>query len=134
MTEQFRVAAGIETNYRRLAPGSWRGWRLDPQAFALIYEGPEFPAGYRLDLDRLLTPADMVFWVLQVHDKPWADAATIGLVEAISTLLAPQQDLFRLRHAGQAQRLSALTPESVRERVARYVETGDPAGTDGLAA
>ncbi|MDG4791982.1 hypothetical protein O7626_39910 [Micromonospora sp. WMMD1102] len=131
MTEQFRVAKGIDTNYRRLAPTSWHGWRLDPQVLALIYDGPECPAGYQIDLDRLATPADMVFWVLHVHDKPWADTVTVGLVEAISTLLAPHQDLFRLCNGGQVQQLPGLTPESVRARVARYVETGD---TDGVLA
>lgn len=126
MEEQFRVAKGIATSYSRLAPSAWHGWRLDPHIPALIYEGMEFPSGYRIDLDRLLTPADMTFWVLQIHNKPWSDTATVGLVEAINALFSPQEALFQLRDGGEAQPLPGLTPESVRERVARYMAQPAP--------
>lgn len=117
MTEEFKVARGIDTTARRLQPESWCGWRLLPEVPALEFENEEIQ-GYRIDLDRVTTSAQMLDWIFQIHSKPWGAAAFLGFMAALYDVLNPQG----LVCTWGTDR--PFTPEALRERVDEYVRTG----------
>ena len=103
----------------RLGPPRWRGWRLLPEVPALEYEDHEVQ-GYRVDLDRMDTSAEMLDWIFQIYGKPWGGgiAALLGFVTAVDDVLNPQANLCS--HGVDRP----FTPERLRARVAEYVRTG----------
>jgi hypothetical protein len=111
---EFKVAYGEDT---RLSRPMWRGWRLLPEVPALEFENEEVQ-GYRIDLDRLTTSAQMLDWIFQIHSKPWGAAAFLGFIEALYDVLNPQG----LVCTWGIDR--PFTSEGLRERVNEYVQTG----------
>jgi len=85
---------------------NWGPWLLDPEAAVLWHRD----YGYEIDLERCLTSAQVLDWIMQVNGKEWPDqaATTFGLVEAFDAVLHPQQHLCSF---GTSKRLTA--PEAV---------------------
>ena len=99
----------------RIAPDHWNGWHLDPNLPALIYVGEENP-GYCVELDRMLTNDDIVYWVVQVGGKPWPGGLD-GFVAAIDDLYDPHKEMNAMwRRDGEGR----YTPESIRAAVATF--------------
>ncbi|WP_345390935.1 hypothetical protein [Haloechinothrix salitolerans] len=49
---------------------------------------------YYVDLERCTTSAEVLDWIAQVAEKPWAnDEVLAGLVRALNDVLAPQEHL-----------------------------------------
>jgi hypothetical protein len=101
----------------RISPESWHGWRLEPDIPALVFETSELHR-YQIDLDRMRDSAAVLFWIYQIHSKPWGVFALLGFLEAVYDVLDPQKNLCVLREG------SEFTAESIRGRVAEYVRTG----------
>ncbi len=96
----------------RLTRRDWGGRELDPRTPALVYTG-DSRLDYHVDFDRMLTAAEVLFWVVQVSEKPWGSPALTGFVEAVNEILSPQSNL---RTSNQA-----CTPERVREQIKAFV-------------
>jgi ABC-type transport system involved in cytochrome c biogenesis ATPase subunit len=95
--------------------GGWGPWQLDRDVRALRMGDTD----YEVDLDRCLTSAETLDWILQVADKADADDATIaGLVRALTDVLDPQATLCS---GGRSRR---LTMAQVAELVRRAPDRG----------
>ena len=72
-------------------PGSlWGPWLLNPTQYSLeIWNGNI--QRYYVDMDRCLSSAQVLDWIMQIQMKGWAtDEVTAGLVRAINDLVHPQ--------------------------------------------
>lgn len=98
----------------RITPDHWNGWSLDPAIPALIYDG-ERQIGYRIDLDRMLTNDDIVFFVIQVGGKNWPGGVD-GFVAAIDDLYDPHQAMNSMHRPEEGR----YTPESIRAAVDEF--------------
>lgn len=98
-----------------ISPIHWNGWHLDPSVPALIYIGEHHP-GYQVDLDRMLTSDDIVFFTIQVGGKPWPGALD-GFVAAVDDVYDPH----RTMNAEHRPEESRYTPETIRARVAEFI-------------
>lgn len=98
----------------RIGPDHWNGWTLDPTIPALIYDG-ERHLGYRIDLDRMLTNDDIVFFVIQVGGKNWPGALD-GFVAAIDDVYNPHREMNSMHRPQE----SSYTPESIRDAVRKF--------------
>jgi hypothetical protein len=106
----------------RISPEHWNGWHLDAEIPALTYDTEHFHH-YQLDLDRMLTADDIMFWVIQVGGKPWPGALN-GFVNAIDDLLDPHRQMNTVRQAGAEERPErSYTAETIRTAVAEFVST-----------
>lgn len=101
----------------RISPESWHGWHLESDIPALVFETSEWHR-YQIDLDRMRSSADVLFWIYQIHGKPWGVFAFLGFLEAIYDVLDPQKTMCVLRED------KTLTAEAIRGQVAEYVRTG----------
>jgi len=91
----------------------WGTWRVDPTNYTLV-------AGtwrtYYVDLERCLTSAEVLDWIMQVDGKRFATRDVLaGLVRALDWLLEPQATLCSF--GGD----KSLSREQLRERVDRAV-------------
>lgn len=98
----------------RITPDHWNGWGLDPTIPALIYDGDR-GLGYRIDLDRMLTNDDIVFFAVQVGGKNWPGALD-GFVAAVDDVYNPQRTMNSMHRAQE----SSYTPESIRAAVSEF--------------
>lgn len=98
----------------RISPESWNGWHLDVDIPALVFDDEPFH-GYQIDLDRMLTSGDVLFWVIQIFNKPWGSHHFYGFIQALYDLLDPHDNLA---HPGFR---SEFTSESIRERVTQFL-------------
>ena len=105
----------------RISPDHWNGWHLDPEIPALTYDTEHFQ-GYRLDLDRMLTSDDLVFWFVQIGRKDWPGAQK-GFAEAVDDILDPHQQISTLRQTSidEPRPERSYTPEQIRGRVAEFI-------------
>lgn len=100
-----------------ISPEHWNGWKLDPDLPALIYSGEQHP-GYCIELDRMLTNDEVVYWVVQIGGKPWPGSLE-GFVAAIDDLYDPHKEMNSMwRRDGEGR----YTPESIRAAVATFAE------------
>ncbi len=95
----------------------WASWRVDPTNFTLV-------AGtwsrYYVDLERCLTPPQVLDWIFQVSNKTWGTAEVLaGLVHALDYVLHPQANLC------SSGRAASISKRFVRERV-RKLARGFP--------
>lgn len=68
-----------------------RSWELDTDVLVLRCRDGY---GYEVDLERCLTPAAALDWVMQVASKAWAsDAVLADLVRALRAVINPQSNL-----------------------------------------
>jgi len=101
-----------------IAPDHWNGWRLDPDIPALIYDTEHF-VHYQIDLDRMLTAGDIVFWTIQVGGKPWP-GALVGFINAVDDLYEPHRNIYTMPQVGSGKDAQQFTPESIRAAVATF--------------
>jgi hypothetical protein len=104
-----------------ISPIEWNGWHLDPSIPALTYMGEQHP-GYQIDLDRMLTSDDVLFWFIQISRKPWPGALS-GFAEAVDDVLDPHQRMSTLRQTAisEVRTERDYTPEGIRARVAEFI-------------
>ncbi|MGH2475992.1 MAG: hypothetical protein ACRDIL_12085 [Candidatus Limnocylindrales bacterium] len=67
----------------------WGGWRLHRGALTYPTSKHRRAYRYRIDLDRIADPADVLHWLAHIAGKPWGDAAVAGLVRAFVDVLDP---------------------------------------------
>jgi hypothetical protein len=103
---------------------AWAPWALDTETYELVQLSGEDPEGdYRVDLERCLTPAGVLDWVLQIDDRAdRRDQVTLGLLRAVTDLLRPQETLCSF---GQA---TAINAPRMRELVNDYLRQSPPVG------
>lgn len=64
-------------------------WKYVAKNLTVVHQ-----CGYEIDMERWNTSAQVLDWIFQIHDKPWADNHTIrGLLDAISDAVNPQANL-----------------------------------------
>jgi hypothetical protein len=94
---------------------AWDIWRLDPRNYTLVAGSWQ---RYYVDLERCLTSAQMLDWIIQVAGKTWATADVLaGLVHALDEVLRPQARLCSLGSS------KTLTARQVRAVVDTYART-----------
>lgn len=80
------MAIDLLTMADRPIGDDWGPWKLDAATLALRCEH------YDVDLERCLTSAQTLDWIMQVDGKGWATSdVTGGLVRALRDVLDPQQ-------------------------------------------
>jgi hypothetical protein len=68
---------------------SFGPWMYERQSLTLTHEN-----GYEVALLECRTSAELLDWIFQVQQKPWADAETIQeFLRALQELLSPQENL-----------------------------------------
>lgn len=104
-----------------ISPEHWCGWHLDPDDLSLNFENDEV-CNYKLDLDRLLTSDDLVFWFVQIGRKDWPGAQK-GFAAAVDAILDPHQQINTLRQTSinEPRPERSYTPDQIRERVANFI-------------
>ena len=105
-----------------ITPTEWNGWVLDPNIPALIYNTEHFQC-YQIDLDRILTNDDVVFWTVQIGSKGWPGGLD-GFVAAITDLYDPHRRMNTLWHIKKEdgdRPERSYTPESIRAAVAEFI-------------
>lgn len=67
----------------------WGSWRLVPENLTLEHDNT-----YYIDLEDMTNSAEMLDWIFQVRDKPWATAEVMSdLLRAFYDILDPQANL-----------------------------------------
>ena len=70
-------------------PERWGPWKIDPVRRAIFYDGPH---DYWLPLAQTNNSAEVLDWIVQLHEKSWATPEDIG------NLVAALDDIFDLQN------------------------------------
>ena len=102
----------VDRNRRAQARSKrWGSWRLVPENLTL-----EHDSTYYVDLEDMRTSAEVLDWIFQVRDKPWAAAEVLSdLLRALCDILDPQANLCSFGGSKTADPVSL---------VKRFVEAG----------
>ena len=89
---------------------SWGPWHLIVDNLTLEIRRPNGTFRYGVDLEKCLTSAQTLDWIIQVAKKQWATDEIIGqLVKALDAILAPQSNLCSF---GEPK---VISPERLRD-------------------
>lgn len=98
-------------------------WILDAETLVLRIPGERKPlygvpgADYEVDLERCLTSAQTLDWIMHIAAKGWAtDEVIAGLVRGIATVLNPQANLCSF---GRSKSIAHTRVRVLVDRVAR---------------
>jgi hypothetical protein len=72
-----------------IQPPEWGGWCLYRGALRYPTSAHRNAYRYRIGLERISDPADALRWLAHVANKPWGDAAVVGLIRAFADVLDP---------------------------------------------
>jgi hypothetical protein len=70
-------------------PERWGKWKLDRDRRAIFYDGPH---DYWFPLAQMNNSAEVLDWIMQLHEKSWARPEDIG------NLVAALDDIFDLQN------------------------------------
>lgn len=72
----------------------WGGWTLQKSNYTLQLHDMHGNWRYEIDLERCLSSAQVLDWIMQVSMKQWATPQVVaGLVRALDEVLYPQANL-----------------------------------------
>ena len=64
-------------------------WRLDTKTYELCIDAQ----GYRVDLERCYTNAEVMDWIFHTRGKGWGDEEWLGLIDCFELILNPRANL-----------------------------------------
>jgi hypothetical protein len=70
-------------------PERWGKWKLDRDRRTIYYDGPH---DYWFSLAQMNTSAEVLDWIVQLHEKSWAKPEDVG------NLVAALDDIFDLQN------------------------------------
>ena len=70
-------------------PEQWGNWKLDRDRRAIFYDGPH---DYWFSLAQMNNSAEVLDWIVELHEKSWATPEDIG------NLVAALDDIFDLQN------------------------------------
>jgi hypothetical protein len=97
-------------------PEKWGNWKLDRDKRAIYYDGPH---EYWFSLGQMNSSAEVLDWIVQLHEQRWATPEDIGnLVAALDDIFDLQNNLCGcgIEHRFNArEHVDKLFPEPPRE-------------------
>ncbi|HZL33897.1 MAG TPA: hypothetical protein VFC78_01225 [Tepidisphaeraceae bacterium] len=84
-TKPMTAGELVQQDARRRRPRAVKPWKWNARDRTLGY------GGYQLDLGAVQNSAQILDWIMQVSDKPWASpAVVVALLESLRSILDPQ--------------------------------------------
>jgi hypothetical protein len=89
MPETHSIIEILDRFLSKPLPEQWGKWKLDRDRRAIYYDGPH---DYWFSLGQMNNSAEVLDWIVELHEKSWATPEDIG------NLVAALDDIFDLQN------------------------------------